>query len=181
MIKRRNYFISPSVQVKYILMSVLPAAVIGIYATIFLFKTSELLMFKEEKRISLEVSGYLYNFSQLTKDVSSVEDRRKMIRILDNLYTLQEGSHQSYLYNIKFLNEVKKMLLFGEALIFLCVGILALVYSHRIAGPVFRISRYIEMLTEGKEIPPVKLRYYDEFKEMAELLDKLRDKLKENK
>lgn len=181
MIKRKNYFISPSIQIKYILMSVLPASVIGIYATFFLFKSSELLLLKEERRLSAEISGYICNVSTVTKDMPSLEARRKMVRFLENLYSLQNDSQKRYLYNIKFLNEVKNALLFGEALIFVCVGILALVYSHRIAGPMFRISKYLEMMIEGREIPPVKVRYYDEFKEVAELLDKLRAILKEKK
>lgn len=181
MIKRRNYFISPSIQIKYILMSVLPASIIGIYATIFLFKTSELLLFREERKLSVEISGYICNVSTDIKDVPSIEARRNTVKFLENLYSLQNYSQKRYLSNIKFLNEFKNVLLFGEALIFVCVGILALVYSHRIAGPMFRISKYLEMMIEGKEIPPVKVRYYDEFKEVAELLDKLRAILKEKK
>lgn len=181
MLKRKNYFISPSIQIKYILMSVLPAALIGVYATLFLFKTGELLLLREEGRLSVEISSYICNLSAITKDIPSVEVKRTMIRSLDDLYSIQKDSKKRYLNNLKFLIEVKNILLFGQALIFLCVGILALIYSHRIAGPIFRISRYIEMLTEGKEIPPVKVRYYDEFKEVAELLDKLREKLKEQK
>lgn len=180
-IKRRNYFISPSIQLKYILMSVLPASVIGIYATLFLFRTGELLMLREERMLSVEISGYICTVSMVTKDIPSIEGKRRMVRFLEDLNYLQRDSKKRYSRNIKFLKEVKNVLLFGEALIFLCVGFLALIYSHRIAGPIFRISRYLRMLIEGKEIPPVKVRHYDEFKEVAELLDKLRQILKEKK
>lgn len=124
---------------------------------------------------------HICNLSTISKDIPSVEGRRKMVRFLDNLHSIQVESGRRYKRNLKFLQEVRNALLFGEALIFVCVGILALVYSHRIAGPIFRISKYIKMLSEGKEIPPVKVRYYDEFKEVAEQLDKLREKLGEKK
>lgn len=181
MLKRKNYFISPSLQIRYILMSVLPALIIGVYATLFLFKTSELLLSKEEGMLSSELSSHICILSMATSSAPSLEIKREKVKFLEDLFLIQNGSKRRYLDNLRYLDQLKVTLILGEFLIFLCVGVLALVYSHRIAGPIFRIKRYIEMLSEGKDIPPVKIRYYDEFKEVAELLEKLRKNLKDKK
>lgn len=63
--------------------------------------------------------------------------------------------------------------------VLLLVGLLSLLYSHRIAGPLFRIISCVDMLVEGKDIPPIRLRDNDQFKDLAESLDKLRIHLKD--
>ena len=60
----------------------------------------------------------------------------------------------------------------------LCVGIISLIYSHSIAGPIYRLKKAIEALLEGKEISHIKLRPGDEFQDLADSLEKLRVILK---
>ena len=59
------------------------------------------------------------------------------------------------------------------------MGPLSLVYSHRIAGTLYRIRRCVDMLAEGKNRCPIPLGKHDESKKLAASLDKLRAALKE--
>lgn len=50
-------------------------------------------------------------------------------------------------------------------------------YSHRLAGPICRIRRTLQEAHEGKTVDPIVLRKNDEFKELAEDLNRiLKDK-----
>lgn len=58
-------------------------------------------------------------------------------------------------------------------------GIFVLLYSHKIAGPVYKITRCLEQL-EKRGVPPEKitLRESDEFRELADAYNKVVDNMK---
>jgi signal transduction histidine kinase len=58
--------------------------------------------------------------------------------------------------------------------IFLILSLLfGILYSHRLAGPIYRIEKTILQLINGARNFKVKLRKRDEFKKLAETLNKL--------
>ncbi|MBI4375194.1 MAG: hypothetical protein HY549_01970 [Elusimicrobia bacterium] len=48
-----------------------------------------------------------------------------------------------------------------------------LYYSHRLAGPIYRIRRALQEAQEGKPVPPIVLRKNDQFKDLAEDINRL--------
>lgn len=66
--------------------------------------------------------------------------------------------------------------LFG---VLVCTALLSLSYSHRIVGPLFRIRRCIDMLSEDIDVLPIQIRKHDEFRDLAASLEKLRRNLKD--
>ena len=61
------------------------------------------------------------------------------------------------------------------AVLFILVGVFlyTLVFSHRIAGPIYRINKAIEMMLRGECPKRITLRKGDHFQETAELLERL--------
>lgn len=61
------------------------------------------------------------------------------------------------------------------AVLFILVGVFlyTLIFSHRIAGPIYRINRVIEMMLRGEYPKSITLRKGDHFQETAELLGRL--------
>jgi methyl-accepting chemotaxis protein len=103
----------------------------------------------------------------------------KIAELNNELNSLKKILETTYVNSLMRWNETKRVIfivLFG-VLIF--VGLLSIVYSHRIAGPLFRIRRCVDILAQGKDIPPIRLRKRDEFKGLADSLDKLRSTLKD--
>ena len=62
----------------------------------------------------------------------------------------------------------------------LCVGI-GILASHRIAGPVFRMIRFLGNVTNGDYSQRLCLRKKDELKDLAESINRLVDKLESEK
>ncbi len=85
---------------------------------------------------------------------------------------------KEYFGTLKLWAETKIVLFLFLAIAIFLVGFIALLFSHRIAGPIHRLRKLAEMLAEGKNVPPVKFRNYDEFKEVAAAFEKLRNSLK---
>jgi sensor histidine kinase YesM len=177
--KRRKYFIHPSVQLKYIGMSILPALVIGVFCTHILITTGEFIVDKERQKVVQQISSMTQILQQLVEEDYPPEIIEKVLRLRKEMFSFQKVVKDPYENTLKEWNRARKLILGGVSLILLCTAIAALVYSHQIAGPLYRIKKYIDMLAEGQDIPPVKVRTHDEFKEVAESLDKLRERLKE--
>ena len=60
----------------------------------------------------------------------------------------------------------------------LVMGVLASIlvgifYSHRLAGPIYRIRRTLREHEEGRKVEPIVLRRNDEFKELADDINRL--------
>lgn len=58
-------------------------------------------------------------------------------------------------------------------------GITMLFYSHRIAGPVYKIKKNLDEMGQDNIGLDIKLRKWDEFKELAESLNKVKRKMEE--
>jgi len=52
-------------------------------------------------------------------------------------------------------------------------GIFGLFFSHRLAGPAYKIQKIIEQRLRGEKVEPITLRKNDEFKDLAETVNKL--------
>jgi nitrogen fixation/metabolism regulation signal transduction histidine kinase len=61
-------------------------------------------------------------------------------------------------------------------LVFL-TGFQAIVASHRVAGPLYRLRRALETLTAGDFSMRIRLRRFDQFREFEGLVNSLADKL----
>lgn len=66
-------------------------------------------------------------------------------------------------------------ILFNNLIIMIIISILGVLYSHRIAGPVYRMQKDIEKVLAGEKGVRVQLRKNDKLKDLAEKLNALID------
>ncbi len=177
--KRKKYFIHPSSQIKFIALSILPAFVMSVFCSYFLFKGGELILKKEKEKHFVEISSITQAIYALETEGCPTTTVDEMKRIMSELLPLQTILAMTHFDTISKWEKTKRLILAGLFGILIGVGFLALFVSHRMVGPLFRIKRCIEMLGEGKDIPPIRLRKHDEFKELADSLETLRRRLKD--
>ena len=177
-VMRKRYFVNFSIQFKYIMMSVLPVLLMSLFCIYFVIQSGELLVEKQKSKIVEEFSSLDKTIKQmqavnLPKDVNNqLEIFAKKISILQDELNIQ------YYHLVEEWAKTRMQLLAVLCLSILCVGIISLIYSHRIAGPIYRLKKAIEALQEGKKISYIKLRPGDEFQDLADSLEKLRVILK---
>lgn len=115
-----------------------------------------------------------------------------LVTTLTVLYlSMQQDIGPTYAVGIKMLTGLRQDILykaltvFGITFFFMIIGILILtmLYSHRIAGPLYRLSQFVKKITEGHLSERVSLREKDVIHPMAEELNELvsvyHDKLQE--
>lgn len=76
---------------------------------------------------------------------------------------------------------VVRSLLTGGILSIIMAAILMLLYSHRLAGPVYHLEKHLEEMIKGNYNVKLSFRKNDEFKQLADTINKLQDALKEKK
>ena len=64
-------------------------------------------------------------------------------------------------------------IIFTSGIMLVVVLVFGLIISHRLAGPLYHIRRYVEAMQRGEFGKSLKLRKSDEFKTLAELLEDL--------
>jgi signal transduction histidine kinase len=68
---------------------------------------------------------------------------------------------------------VRPALLISGAVGFIISCLAGLIYSHRMAGPIYRFKTTIDEVLEGKSPSIIVLRQHDEMKDLASSLNKL--------
>ena len=107
-----------------------------------------------------------------TKDLSEkIEELKKELESLKKTFETTYGD------TLSKWDKTKRNIFIVLFFVLVFVGLLSLMFSHRIAGPLFRIRGCVDMLAQGKNTPPIRLRKRDEFKELAASLENLRSAL----
>jgi nitrogen fixation/metabolism regulation signal transduction histidine kinase len=176
--RRRNYFVDPSIQLKYIAFSILPALVMTLFCTYFLNVSGERILGIQTDTVFAELSTIKKTLRRV-EDVSAKDIEDNVTVLKDVLGSFEGTMLSAYSEGAERWNQAKLLVLISLFSVLAGTTMLALLYSHRIAGPLFRIRRCINSLSEGKDIEPIRLRKNDEFKELAQSLDKLRTSLKD--
>jgi hypothetical protein len=177
--QRRKYFIHPSSQFKYIGMTILPALVMSVFCTYFLIYSGQIFLSKEKGQVTTEIASLSDTIRQLNRDNYPPESISKVDVLKKRLTILGENLQIEYFKTMEKWAKTKMAIIFLLSVILFFSGYLALLFSHRIAGPLIRLTRSLDMLAVGKDIPPFHFRSYDEFKELAAAFDRLRKTLKD--
>ena len=59
--------------------------------------------------------------------------------------------------------------------VFFVIAVFSLVFSHRIAGPIYRLERILDQLIRGEDVEHIRIRKNDELQGFAEKINKLID------
>lgn len=176
--RRTQYLIHPSSQLKYIEMAVIPALLLSFICGFFLITSGDIFLMKEKAQIFDEIAS-IQELMQRVGAPGQIQNPGETISVLDKrLAILQNNLEMEYFYMVQEWSKTKMMLSLLLAIGLLFSGFMALLFSHRIAGPICRLKYIAEMFTQGKDIPPVKFRTQDEYKELADTFEKLRVSLK---
>jgi hypothetical protein len=94
--------------------------------------------------------------------------------LIFNLLAEQIAIPEAIAYNvIPVAQKVFLIVLVSLPIALIAIWVIALELSHRIAGPLFRLERELDMRIAGERKGPIKLRQRDELKSLADKINKL--------
>ncbi|MCX5777890.1 MAG: hypothetical protein NTU66_01510 [Elusimicrobia bacterium] len=90
---------------------------------------------------------------------------------LDSAQFLREFIRRAQVFT--FFDLIWKPLLLVLLINILILVIANIYYSHKIAGPIFRLKSQLQRKLNGEDIPAIRFRKNDPFQELAELINKV--------
>ncbi|MFH1772006.1 MAG: HAMP domain-containing protein [Candidatus Omnitrophota bacterium] len=178
---RRKYFIHPSSQLRYIALSVLPAMIISVFFVIMIVDNGEAILKKEKSKLYKDLYSLGKTVYSIEQKINLHESSVEFTILRNSLLAFQNTLKKSYYETLREWNRSQMVLFSVLPLILIVVALFALINSHRIAGPLSRITKVISRIADGKDTAsPIHFRPHDEFKELAEAVEKLRIKLKDS-
>ncbi len=94
--------------------------------------------------------------------------------LIFNLLAWQVGLPEDIAYSLApVVRKINMIMLIVLPVLLLCLWIIALEISHRIAGPLFRLERELDDHIAGKGDGHIRLRPKDELKALVEKINKL--------
>ncbi len=177
--RRTKVFIHPSSQLKYIAFSIIPALLMTFYCTYSLIASGQVVLRAAKEKPLVPVYAIRQTIAALEKDGYSTDTAAKVTVLRGQLESLKNALETAYVDTLTEWHDTKRAIFVLLFFALLFVGLTSLVFSHRIAGPLFRIRTCVDMLAQGKNMPPIRLRRRDEFKELAASVENLRTVLNE--
>ncbi|MBI4050880.1 MAG: hypothetical protein HY400_00070 [Elusimicrobia bacterium] len=124
-----------------------------------------------QKRFILRILGLVTLATALTAAVTLGfvywQDQAMKDRLF--LITEQMGSDPMVMARWKILLPI---LIVSEMLIVVIAGIFSVLYSHHLAGPIYKICKTLETSAQGRSVEAINLRKGDEFKELADAINR---------
>ena len=176
---RKHFFVHTSSQLKYIAMSVLPAFLMSVFCTFFVFKSGQFIIEREKYKLFIEISSFNQTIKDLENEHYTPETKEKIQKLQQELRSIQDVLKITYFDTIREWEKTKTIILIILPVVLVILGFIALIYSHRVAGPLLRLRKSMDMLAEGKDVQVFRFRDYDEFKELAISFERLRKSLKD--
>jgi HAMP domain-containing protein len=177
--KRSKYFIHPSSQLKYIAFSIIPALVMTVYCTYSIIASGQVVLRAAKEKPLVPVYAIRQTIATLEKEGYTTDTAEKVTVLKRELESLKNVLATTYVETLTEWDRTKHAIFVILFFVLMFVGLVSLVFSHRIAGPLFRIRHCVDMFAQGKNVPPIRLRRRDEFKELAASLENLRNALNE--
>ena len=176
---RKRYFIHPSSQIKYISFAVLPALFVSLCCSYWLIEGANTALRSAMEKSLEPIYSTKKRIENFGDSHSSAEALKIAACLEAEIAGLKEELERNYTDMVASWVRTGTTVYVSLLFSLLLVGVLALLYSHRIAGPLFRIKRCLDSFTVGKDTGSIKLRKHDEFKDLAASLERLRTILKE--
>jgi len=94
--------------------------------------------------------------------------------LIFHMLSLQMVFPEAIAYNVMpVLKQVNTLIIIALPVSLFLIWIVALELSHRVAGPLYRMEKELDERISGHKHGPIKLRRRDEFKLLADKLNKL--------
>ena len=175
--RRLRLFVHASSQGRYLALSVFPVVLMTLLCGIFIFGSVEQLLMNSNERPMVPVAKVQRSANYIAHSDMSGASADRVAALNTELQDVQRTLEAGHRETLVRWNRIKISIYLALFVGLFASTTLTLIYSHRTVGPLIRIRNNITDMAEGRQIPPVRLRKHDEFKDLAASLEQLRQRL----
>lgn len=175
---RKSYIVNWRFQLKYSILAVLPLLILGFLIIGMVFNISKGLIVSQKQQLMTQLALLEQSLNFLDKTDT---DKRVIGELRKNVKSLKSFSQDLIKLNTFQWGSLNRVALKGLA-VFTVGGILLwLVFSHRVAGPIYRVQKILDEWRHNRVVPPIKVRPTDEFQELFAGIEDIRKQSAESK
>jgi len=171
---RKRYIINWKFQLRYIVFMIFPMVFLGLFAVTIGFRVSFEMVNTQRQQLMVMISSLEESLKEL--QVYSV-NKIAVDKAVNTIRGLKNFSQDLISINSLQLKRVTNMVAFAMFVVIAGAVLLGIFFSHRIAGPIFRLKRCIRELGTNVLSTPIRVRHTDEFQDLASCLENLRQSL----
>lgn len=176
--KRKRYLVNWKFQLKFSLMLILPVLILGIIIILVISNISKSVIITQRQQLMTQIAS----LEQSSDELEKIPLERKLsVNLKNNVRNLKTFSHDLMNINSFTLRQLNGIVV--NSILIFTIGLLlfGIFYSHRIAGPIYRIEHALKNMADDFKMPLFKSRSTDEFREFFSRLDGLRKHILEDK
>jgi len=175
---RKTYIVNWRFQLKYSILAVLPLLILGFLIIGMVFNISKGLIVSQKQQLMTQLALLEQSLNFLDKTDT---DKRVIVELRKNVKSLKSFSQDLIKLNTFQWASLNRVAIKGLA-IFTVGGILLwLVFSHRVAGPIYRVQKILDSWRHNHAVPPIKVRPTDEFQDLFAGIEEIRKQAAESK
>ena len=169
--------VHPSVQAIYIAFSIIPAILAAVFCTYTMTHSGETVLRGAKEVPLVPIYNMRKTVQNLERDGYGGETALQIEELKGELEDLKFSLENSYQDTMKQWNVIRLQIFMVMFWCVILIGCLALVFSHRIVGPLYRLQKCIDQFVLGQDTGPIRLRKKDHYKTLAWSVEKLRKSL----
>jgi len=168
---RKTYIVNWKFQLKYSILAVLPLLILGFLIIGMVFNISKGLIVSQKQQLMTQLALLEQSLNFLDRTDT---DKRVIGELRKNVKSLKSFSQDLIKLNTFQWASLNRVAIKGVA-VFTIGGILLwLVFSHRVAGPIYRVQRILHDWRHNHAVPPIKVRPTDEFQDLFAGIEEIR-------
>ena len=174
---RKIYIINWRFQLRYITFMIIPIVLLGLFAVTIGFRVSYEIIASQRQQLMVMISNLEVALRDIEGYLTNKVALEKAVVGITNLKFFSQDLVTMNMMEVKRLTAMAALAMF---IIIVGASIMGVFFSHRIAGPIFRLERCIREMSTKNIMTPIRVRANDEFQELAAYLEQLRKSLLEH-
>jgi nitrogen fixation/metabolism regulation signal transduction histidine kinase len=174
--KRRKFFINKRLQVRYMVSMLIPMLILIVFIGLVMYYSQYRFLQATTREMGKDLKNIILTNQMYVEDESE-RNAKSVAEIKEKLASFMVGEHS---FSGSLLKTAYKILFLGLLVVIVELAFLTIFLSHKVAGPIYRLSKFAEDIRGGNFTSKIYLRQGDELTDVAMDFNRTSDFLCEN-
>ncbi len=174
--KRKKFFINKRLQIRYMVSLLIPMLILIVFIGLVMYYSQYRFLQATTKEMGNDLKNIIRT-NQMYVENESERNAKSVDEIKEKLNSYVVGEHS---FSGSLLRTAYKILFLGLIIVVVELAFLTIFISHKVAGPIYRFSKFAEDIKSGNFSSKIYLRKGDELTDVAMDFNKASDYICEN-
>jgi methyl-accepting chemotaxis protein len=161
--KRKKFFINKRLQIRYMISMLIPMLILIVFIGIVMYYSQYRFLQASTKEMGKDLKNIILT-NQMYMENEADRNAKSVSEIKEKLNSYMVGEH---LFSGSLLKTAYRILFLGLLVVIVELAFLTIFISHKVAGPIYRLSKFAEDVKGGNFASKIYLRKGDELTDVA--------------